>query len=352
MEVLAFSVSPDWVDERESGVAQWSFDHARPAGVGTQALPGSAGRYQPLSGSQGRIGVLAIRPKEVGGAGGVGGLGAPSQQLLLDTFVNQIGQALERVGLIEGRNAARIEAESERLRSALLSSVSHDLRTPLATIAGAATALQADGLERETRGQLIESIVEEAQRLNDLIANLVFATRLESGHIDLQREWTSVEEIVGAGLSRLSEALRARPFAARIPSDIPLVRVDNAMLPQVVYNLVDNALRYTPPGTPIDITAWTTDSNVVVKVADRGPGLSDDERARVFERFYRGRTARPTGGRSGIGLGLTICEGIIKAHGGRVWAEHNSPTGVAFLFSLPIERPQPEMPREPMEAAA
>ncbi len=346
MDVLAAAGSPDWLDERERGVARWAFDHGRPAGVGTQALPGSPGRYQPLAGSQGKVGVLAMRPREAGE------LTSPSQQLLLDTVVNQIGLAFERVGLIEGQQRARVEAESERLRSALLSSVSHDLRTPLATIAGAATALQSGDLDATTRSQLTDSIVEESQRLNDLIANLMFATRLESGHIELRREWTSIEEIVGAGLARLSEAIRTRPFAARLPTDLPLVRVDNALLPQVIYNLVDNALRYTPPGTPIDISAWTTDSNVIVKVADQGPGLSDDERSRVFQRFYRGRAARPTGARSGIGLGLTICEGIVKAHGGRVWSERNMPKGVAFLFSLPVEQPQPEVPREPMEAAA
>jgi two-component system sensor histidine kinase KdpD len=253
---------------------------------------------------------------------------------------------------MEGQQAARIEAESERLRSALLSSVSHDLRTPLATIAGAATALQSgSALPEGTRSDLTDSIVREADRLNDLIANLMFATRLEAGRVQLNREWASVEELVGAGLSRHRNALKDRPFQARIPPDLPLVRVDNAMLPQVVHNLIDNALRYTPAGTPIDIAAWTTESNVIVKVADQGLGLTDDEQSKVFERFYRGRAAKPTGAQSGIGLGLTICEGIIKAHGGRVWAEPNTPHGVAFLFSLPIDRPQPVVPTEAAETA-
>lgn len=347
VEVIACAGSPDWLDDRERGVARWSMDHGKPAGVGTTALPAAAGRYHPLVATQGRIGVLAIRPKHADS------FTATPQLLLLDTFVNQIGLALERVALIEGQQSARIDAESERLRSALLSSVSHDLRSPLATIAGAATALQSgDSLTEPMRTELIGSIVDEASRLNDLIANLMFATRLESGHIDLHREWTSVEEIIGAGLARHGEALRARPFQARVPANLPLVRVDNAMLPQVVHNLVDNALRYTPAGTPIEVSAWATESNIVVKVADQGPGLSDDERARVFERFYRGRAAKPTGGQSGIGLGLTICEGIVKAHGGRVWAEPNAPSGVAFLFSLPIDRPQPAVPVEPAEAVA
>ncbi len=350
LDAVATAGSPDWINDeagRERGVARWAFDHAKPAGIGTQALPGSTGRYQPLSSSQGKIGVLALRPRTPEA------LASPPQQLLLDTFVNQVALALERVGLIEGRQAARVEAESERLRSALLSSVSHDLRTPLATIAGAATALQSGGtLDDRTRTELTDSIVNEAERLNDLIANLMFATRLEAGGVELHREWASVEEIVGAGLSRHREALRGRPFTVLIPQDLPMVRVDNAMLPQVIHNLVDNALRYTPPGTPINVAAWTTESNIIVKVADEGPGLTDDERSRVFQRFYRGRAARPTGGQSGIGLGLTICEGIIKAHAGRIWTEENTPRGVAFLFSLPIDRPQPSVPVEATETGA
>jgi two-component system sensor histidine kinase KdpD len=257
------------------------------------------------------------------------------------------------VALIEGQNAARIEAESERLRNALLSSVSHDLRTPLATIAGAASALQQPGraLNDATRAQLTDSIVQEAERLNDLIANLMFATRLEAGGVELNREWTTVEEVVGAGLSRHRSALAARPVTVRIPADLPLIRVDNAMLPQVVHNLVDNALRYTPAGSPIEIASWATDTHVVVKVADQGPGLTVDETSKVFQRFYRGQAAR-TGPRSGIGLGLTICEGIIRAHGGRIWAERNAQQGVAFFFSLPIERPQPTVPPDTAEPGA
>ncbi len=345
LEVLARAGSPDWLDGRERAVGRWALDHARPAGVGTQALPGAAGRYQPLTASQGRMGVLAVRPRNPGA------LLAPPQLLLLETFANQAALALERVSLIEGRKAARVEAEAERLRSALLSSVSHDLRTPLATIAGAASALQQPGhLDGPTRAELTDSIVRESERLNDLIANLMFATRLEAGGVELRREWTTVEEIVGAGLARHRAALAAHPARVQIPADLPLIRVDNAMLPQVVYNLVDNALRYTPAGTPIDIAAWANDTQVVVRVADQGPGITEDETSKVFQRFYRGRAARATGKESGIGLGLTICEGIVKAHGGRMWAEQNKPRGVAFYFALPIDRPQPDVPREAAES--
>jgi two-component system sensor histidine kinase KdpD len=360
MEVLASAGAPDWLDERERGVGRWAFDHGKSAGLGTPALPAAAGRYQPLWASQGKAGVLAIRPRDTVG------FTSTSQLLLLDTFANQIALALERVALIEGQQTAKIQAESERLRSALLSSVSHDLRTPLAAIAGAASTLrESEGggegggmsaLDAGTRRELADSIVQEAQRLSDLIANLLFATRLDTGTIDLKREWTTVEEIVGAGLARHREGLAARPFLVRVRPDLPMIRVDNAMMPQVVHNLVENALRYTPPGTRIEVSAWATDTSVVVKVADEGPGLGEGEAGRVFQRFYRGRSARAgsggtadagASGGGGMGLGLTICDGIIKAHGGRIWAEPNRPAGVAFLFSLPIERPQPMVPREP-----
>jgi two-component system sensor histidine kinase KdpD len=289
--------------------------------------------------------VLAVRPRDAAE------LLAPPQLLLLDALANQSALALERVSLIESRQAARVEAESERLRSALLSSVSHDLRTPLATIAGAASTLQQSGrsLDDQTRSELTDNIVRESDRLNDLIANLMFATRLESGGIELRREWTTVEEVVGSGLARHRAAIAARPARIQIPADLPLIRVDNAMLPQVVYNLVDNALRYTPSGTPIDIAAWATDSQVVLKVADEGPGITEAETLKVFQRFYRGRAARTTGKEGGIGLGLTICEGIVMAHGGRIWAELNKPRGVVFYVSLPIERPQPAVPKEAAE---
>jgi two-component system sensor histidine kinase KdpD len=343
LEIIATAGSPDWFNDREQGVARWAFDHSKPAGSGTQTLPGSLGRFHPLTASQGKLGVLAFHPPNAASIAG------SPLHLLLDTFVNQISLALERVSLIEGQNAARVEAESERLRSALLSSVSHDLRTPLATIAGAATALQTGTtLNAQTKDDLTASIVHEADRLNDLIANLVFATRLESGRIELRREWISIEEIVGIGLSRHREELRTHPFEVRVPSDLPLVRVDNAMLPQVVQNLIDNALRYTDPKTPIEIAAWTAGPNVVVKIADEGPGLSESDRTQVFKRFYRG--SQSTQGKSGIGLGLTICEGIIKAHGGRIWTEQHTPHGIALLFSLPIEHPQPTIGIEPTEA--
>jgi len=358
---------PDWFagegerEVRERGVAQWTFDHGSPAGCGTSTLPSAQGRYVPLIGSGGKVGVLGVRAKHGAAAGPLDA----SQLATLDALASQAASALERVTLAESEQSARINVERERLRSALLSSVSHDLRTPLASITGAASTLQqagdrrqggeavGTGIDEATRASLLRTIVDESSRLNDIIANLVFATRLESGAVDVRREWTTVEEIVGSGLARHREALATRPFRVHLPSDLPMLRVDNAMLPQVVHNLIENALRYTAPGTALGVSAWTSETSVVVKIWDEGDGLAEDEASKVFERFYRGRASKAAGAggpapaSTGMGLGLTICEGIIRAHRGRIWAEPNNPRpphGVAFLFSLPIDHPQPTLP--------
>lgn len=360
LEVLAAAgpAGPDWFtgagerELRERSVARWALDHAAPAGLSTRTLPSALALHTPLIASGGRVGVLSVRP-----------LHAPSfdavQLATLDDLATQGASALERVALSAAEHASRLHAERERLRSALLSSVSHDLRTPLASITGAASTLQqsdlAQPLDPATRASLLATIVDESSRLSDIIANLVFATRLESAAdtgVELRREWTTLEEIVGVGLSRHRQALSLRPFRVQLPRDLPMLKVDNAMLPQVVHNLIENALRYSPPGTPLGVSAWTSESSLVVKVWDEGPGLADDEPSKVFDRFFRGRASRPVADSSrpapssGLGLGLTICQGIIRAHGGRIWAEPNAPRGVAFLFSLPIDRPQPTLPTE------
>lgn len=204
------------------------------------------------------------------------------------------------------------------------------------------------GLAPETRASLLRSIVTESGRLSELIANLVFATRLESGGISLRKEWTTIEEVIGVGLARHREALANRPLRVQVAENLPMIRVDNAMLPQVVHNLIENALRHTPAGTPVSVSAWGAEGGLLVKVADEGPGLAEDEAAKVFQRFYRGRAGKSPSAdgaaSTGMGLGLTICEGIIRAHGGRIWAEPNMPKGVAFMFTVPVAHPQPAMP--------
>ncbi|HET7341408.1 MAG TPA: ATP-binding protein, partial [Methylomirabilota bacterium] len=208
------------------------------------------------------------------------------------------------------------------------------LRTPLATITGAvSTILDAGGgLDERTRRELLESVREEGDRLNRLVQNLLEMTRLESGALQLRREPHPMEEVIGAALGRFGKRLSDRRLTTRVPADLPMVPMDDVLIEQVLFNLLDNALKYTPAGSPIEIIATATDQNVTVEIADHGPGLPPGEQDRIFEKFYR---AQPTAGR-GAGLGLAICRGIVRAHGGRIWAQNLPGGGVAFLFTLPL----------------
>jgi two-component system sensor histidine kinase KdpD len=212
--------------------------------------------------------------------------------------------------------------------------VSHDLRTPLATITGAATTILESGarLDQRTQQELLESVRDEADRLNRLVQNLLEMTRLESGALQLHKDWHPVEEIVGAALGRLAKSLGSRRVSVSIPPDLPLVKIDDVLIEQVFVNLLDNAIKYTPPDSAIRIIVTATDQSLTAEVADHGPGLPKGQEALVFEKFHRAASE----GRRGAGLGLAICRGVVQAHGGRIWA-HNLPEGgVAFLFTLPL----------------
>jgi two-component system sensor histidine kinase KdpD len=227
------------------------------------------------------------------------------------------------------------------LRNTLLSSVSHDLRTPLAAITGGTSALldRQAPLDEAARQELLQTMHEEAERLNRLVQNLLEMTRLESGNVQVQKEWHAVEELVGSALQRFGARLRRRAITTHIPANLPLAPLDPLLIEQVLINLVDNALKYTPENTPIEIAAAAEAAGVVVEVADRGPGLAPGDEQRVFDKFYRTR-AEP--GR-GSGLGLAICRGIVEAHGGRIRAENRAGGGVAFRFLLPIDEAPPKI---------
>jgi two-component system, OmpR family, sensor histidine kinase KdpD len=315
------------LDANELGVGKWVHEHHQPAGLGTSTLPGAAALYLPLQAPRGPVGVLGIRPADPHS------LDAPDQLHQLETFANQTALAIERAQLADEAQQTQVRMETERLRNSLLSSVSHDLRTPLATITGAATTILENGanLNDRTRRGLLESVREEAERLNRLVQNLLEMTRLESGALQLRKEWHPLEEVIGAALGRLAKELADRRVETRVPPDLPLVPIDDVLVEQVLVNLLDNAVKYTPGGSPIRIMATSTGEAITVEVADRGPGLPRGEEDKVFEKFYRG----VPGGR-GAGLGLAICQGIVKAHGGNIWAQNLPEGGVAFLFTLPL----------------
>jgi two-component system sensor histidine kinase KdpD len=255
-------------------------------------------------------------------------------------------QAAAAGRLAEETQKARLQADTEQLRSALLSSVSHDLRTPLAVITGAASTLVQDdaALDVATRTDLAQTIFEEAERLNRLIRNLLDMTRLESGAVKVRKEWQPLEEVVGAALGRADARLADRDVQVRVPLDLPLAPFDGVLVEQVLINLLENAAKYSGGG-PIEIIAAAGEGEIVVEVADRGPGIPPGEEARVFEKFHR---AVREGNPGGVGLGLAICRAIVAANGGRSWVENRPGGGASFKFSLPIEGDPPRLShREP-----
>jgi two-component system sensor histidine kinase KdpD len=324
---------------RESAVAQWAFEHGRMAGLGTDTLPGSSAVYVPLRGTRSVVGVLAVRPDQA-----LLPL-TPDQLDLLDALAGQAASGLERASLAGEAERARLAVEAERLRNTLLSSVSHDLRTPLATITGAATTLLQSSLDPATERELKEAIYEEGERLNRLVTNLLDMTRLESGSFRLNRDWQSIEELVGTALARLDRSLRDRPVGVSIPDDLPLVAVDAVLIEQVLVNLIDNVIKYTDPGSPIEIAGRAVNGSVVVEVADQGPGLEPGTEERVFEKFDRGAS-----GQRGFGLGLPICKAIITAHGGTISAANRRPRGTLFRFILPVGETPPKIVEEGPES--
>ena len=257
---------------------------------------------------------------------------------LLEAFAALVGSALERTMLAVEARRATLRAETEQLRNALLSSVSHDLRTPIAVVMGATSALlERAPKDEETRRVLVTTAHEEALRLNRLVRNLLDMTRLEAGALSVGKELQPIEEVVGAALTRLEGRLRDREVGTTIPSDLPLVPFDSLLIEQVLINLLENAIKHTPPGTPIEVTAAVRDGEVEVEVADRGPGVPKQDAERVFDKFYRARERE--GG--GVGLGLTICQGVVRAHGGHIWVEERAGGGASFRFTLPLDDAKP-----------
>ncbi len=329
--------APFALEPKELSVAQWCLDHAERAGLGTATLPGSAALFVPLVVARGAVGVIGISP---------GGGPLDSERLhLLEAFASQIAQAVERTNLAAEAQAALLLAETERTRSALLASVSHDLRTPLAAIAGASsTLLRSSGsLSAETRRELAQSINDQAERLNRFIGNLLDMTRLEAGAVNIRKEWQPVEEVVGAALGQIEGRLSGRELRTRVPDSLPLVPLDTTLIGQALVNLLENALKYTPPASPIEVSARVEGDSMIIEVSDRGPGLEAGEEQRVFEKFYRRASEN---GQPGAGLGLAIAKAVAAAHGGKAAAANRAGGGAVFSLTLPLGGPPPELPAE------
>jgi two-component system sensor histidine kinase KdpD len=322
--------TPDFqTGENELAVAEWAFKHNQPAGRGTDTLPAAPARYLPLRTASSVIGVLAVRPHD------------PSRHLppegyrLLEAFASQASLAIERVQLTERAQQAQLLEATERLQSALLNSLTHDLRTPLVSITGALTSLddQANSLREEDRRNLIQTAKGEADRLNRLVGNLLSMTRIESGALYLHRQPEELQDIVNTALEMLGKQIAGNPVRVNIPPDFPPVSVDIGLMVQVLVNILDNAVKYSPPGSPIDISAGEDGLTAHIEIADRGIGIPSEETAHVFEKFYR--IQRPENV-SGSGLGLSISKGLVEAHGGKIYALPRPGGGTVIAVELPI----------------
>ncbi len=328
-------------------VAQWVAKHDQTAGTGTDTLPNATALFAPLIGSQGTVGAVGVKP------GDEQRFGDPEQRRLLETCASLIALSLERDRSVLEAHDAQLQIQTEQLRNALLSSVSHDLRTPLAAIAGASSSLMEPAVEQDpaARRDLLQTLVDESRRLTRLVDNLLDMTRLESGNVALNNQWHVLEEIVGSALASLRRELDNRPVRVDIPANLPLLSLDGVLIEQVLVNILENAIRYTPSGTQIEISARCVDGHVEIRITDTGPGLPVGSETRVFEKFYRGLTSTADG-RRGVGLGLAICQGIVQAHGGTIISRNRSEGGAEFVISLPSLKTPPRVVLDEVSAGS
>lgn len=330
-----YARSPEFpVDQDGYAVAAWVFQHGQVAGLGTDTLTATEARYLPLKTAQGVIGVVGIKPR----VGGNEFLSA-DQQRLLEALLSQLALATEAVQLADKAHQAQLLRETEKLQTALLNSISHNLRTPLASITGALSSLRDDDqmLEVDARRELINTAWEEAERLNRLVGNLLNMTRLEARAMKLAVEPCDVEDLVGVTLTQMTNQLRNRKLVMDVPSTLPPVAVDLVLAAQALVNLIDNAVKYSPNDTPIEVRAYTNQEQVVIEVSDRGIGIPPAELDQVFDKFYR---IKQRGDTSGTGLGLSISKGIVELHGGRIWAANRPGGGATFAMTLPVAEPE------------
>ena len=318
----------------DTGIAQWAFDHADVAGLGTGTLPASRIYYLPLVAPMRTRGVLAIEPDQRRW------LMIPEQRQHLNTFAALAAIALERVHYIEVAQNALVNMESERLRNSLLAALSHDLRTPLTSLVGLSESLATSQPLAPRQHEIAAALHEEALRMSALVTNLLDMARIQSGEVKLNLQWQALEEVVGSALRASGSQLTGHTVATDLPRELPLVQFDAVLIERVLCNLLENAAKYTPPGSHIVVDAALHGATIRVRVYDDGPGLPQGREQAVFEKFTRGEreSAKP-----GVGLGLAICRAIVEAHGGKIEACESPAGGAGFMFDLPLGTP-PAMP--------
>ena len=320
----------DSLDDADIAAAHWAWEHDRPAGRGADTLPGAKRLYLPLKTGRTRVGVLGLDNDRQGP------VLTPEQQRLLDSLADQAALAIERIQLVADVDNARLAAEADRLRSALLTSISHDLKTPLASILGAASMLKdySASLPDADRSDLLSTVLDESERLNRFIANLLDMTRLESGAADASSSPHFIGDIVGSALRRAAKILDGHEVVLAVPAELPMVRLDPVLFEQVLFNLLDNARKYAPRGSTIRIEAWVDAMKVKLRIVDEGPGIPADDLTRIFDSFYRVRKQDQV--QAGTGLGLAICKGFVEAMGGTIAASNRTDrTGAVFTITVP-----------------
>ncbi|MCA0366876.1 MAG: sensor histidine kinase KdpD [Proteobacteria bacterium] len=321
----------DTLDDADIAAAQWAWEHDKPAGRGADTLPGAKRLYLPLKTGRTRVGVIGLDNDKQGP------VLTPAEQRLFDSLADQAALAIERIQLVADVDNARLAAEADKLRSALLTSLSHDLKTPLASILGSAGALRdySTSLTDSGRVELLTTIVEEAERLNRFIANLLDMTRLESGAAAVSLTPLFIGDSVGSALRRAEKILALHRVDLAVPPDLPMVRLDPVLFEQVLFNLLDNARKYAPSGSRIGLRAWADESHVTLQVVDEGPGIPPDDLTRIFDSFYRVRKKDHV--QAGTGLGLSICKGFVEAMGGTIFATNRADRpGAIFTLRFPI----------------
>ncbi|MBC7810829.1 MAG: sensor histidine kinase KdpD [Burkholderiales bacterium] len=318
------------LDSKEYSVASWVFDNDKPAGRFTDTLPVATAQYLPLRTPSRTVGVIGIYNEK-------GERPSFDEAALLETFVSQIALVIEREMLDEAAAQAAMLRESERLFTTLLNSISHELRTPIATIKGAASSLLSAATNEPARAALTSDIQSAADRLNRLVENLLDMSRLESGRLRIKREWCDISDIIAVSVKSVDNCGESHPIQIHTPPDLPLVQVDFGLLEQVLVNLLDNACNYTPAGTQLIIESRVRTKQLEIVISDNGPGIPEDLLERVFDKFYR----LPGTATGGTGLGLSISRGLIEAHGGTLTAENSAEGGARFVILLPLNGAPP-----------
>ncbi len=318
--------------EIDMAIAHWAFDHASQAGCGTDTLPGSPILYVPLKAPMRTRGVMAIQ------TGDARRLMTPEQQQLLQTFARLIAISLERIHYVEVAQDTTVQMESERLRNSLLSALSHDLRTPLAVLAGLNDSLMiATPTPAGQQIELLQASREEVFRMTSLVNNLLDMARLQAGAVKLNLQWQPIEEVIGSSLRSMRPVLQRHHVQTNIADDVPLLNIDAVLIERVLSNLIENAVKYSPLGGLITIGARKVGADTAeVWIEDNGPGIAPGKEESIFNKFERGQKETNI---PGVGLGLAICRAIIDAHGGSIRAEQVHSGGACFVFSLPVGIP-------------